>query len=382
MLHKKQKILYLCDASSIFNYELLRQFKNEKFDITLLNIGSEPKNFDYSNLLSEKNIFQLKYNQRILKIPIFGGLYRVLLLFNKLITFKRYDIIHIQFVATDYSILAPLLNYKSNKLILSFWGSDIYRISQLKKYFQKTLIKSASNITFTNEITEEFFNSTTDNKYINKTKTIRFGVELISYLEKIRLKPKLESKKYFDLPFDKKILTIGYNGRVEQQHLKIIKELDKLDIKEKNKIHIICPMTYLTNKKYVNEIANKLSQYNISFSFITKYLSIEELAKLRHSSDYMINFQTTDQFSASVLEYMYTDNIVISGKWLPYDSMKKNKLFFIESDFNDLLKEIKILLNNEDKYLKNIKNNYNIVNELLSWENNIKKWIKLYEDKV
>lgn len=139
MLHKKQKILYLCDASSIFNYELLRQFKNEKFDITLLNIGSEPKNFDYSNLLSEKNIFQLKYNQRILKIPIFGGLYRVLLLFNKLITFKRYDIIHIQFVATDYSILAPLLNYKSNKLILSFWGSDIYRISQLKKYFQKNI---------------------------------------------------------------------------------------------------------------------------------------------------------------------------------------------------------------------------------------------------
>jgi hypothetical protein len=93
----------------------------------------------------------------------------------------------------------------------------------------------------------------------------------------------------------------------------------------------------------------------------------------------MLQLQITDQFSGSMQEHLFARNVVITGSWLPYDTLKEKGSYFIEidkvEDLNDVLPDV---INNFSTYEQRTTNNPGVITELSSWGKNIKQWAEMY----
>jgi glycosyltransferase involved in cell wall biosynthesis len=106
-----------------------------------------------------------------------------------------------------------------------------------------------------------------------------------------------------------------------------------------------------------------------------------EVAFLRLSSDIMIQVQNTDSFSSSMREHLYAGNVVITGDWLPYETLDKKGCFMLKVSDVDLVGEkLVYAINNLDSLKKRCQGNPEIIWELSSWENNIDSWCNLYDE--
>jgi hypothetical protein len=93
----------------------------------------------------------------------------------------------------------------------------------------------------------------------------------------------------------------------------------------------------------------------------------------------MIQLQTSDQFSGSMQEHLYTRNVVITGSWLPYKTMKDFGVNFIEIDkVSELANSLAKVIANYNEYYSNTDNNPEAILKLSSWQYNIQDWLALY----
>jgi len=105
-----------------------------------------------------------------------------------------------------------------------------------------------------------------------------------------------------------------------------------------------------------------------------------EIALIRKASDVFINVQVTDQFSGSMQEHLFAENVVITGDWLPYKTLDERGVFMRKvSSVDDVGRELLHVAHNLDSLRKNCLINPDIIWELSSWEKNIQSWVGLYE---
>lgn len=96
-------------------------------------------------------------------------------------------------------------------------------------------------------------------------------------------------------------------------------------------------------------------------------------------SDIMIHVQTTDQLSSTMLEEMYAGSIVLAGKWLPYQSLHKKGMFFLDVDeICDITMILEDVVENIEKYRTKCERNKVIVRKHSSWDELASKWYALW----
>ena len=201
----------------------------------------------------------------------------------------------------------------------------------------------------------------------------------LEYLKRNRM-TKMECKNKLGWKTDKLAIAIGYNASPKQQHISILDQFSDETMKEfVDKIQLIFPITYGGNKEYKQQLLSKIKQLPFAYYIYDAFLNDEQIAYLRKASDIMLQLQSTDQCSGSMLEHLYTNNVVITGNWLPYDSLKDNKLWFIEVSTIEELKGviIDVIENYKDYSMKTLYNT-NVVMNLFSWDKNIEDWYELY----
>ena len=171
------------------------------------------------------------------------------------------DIIHLHVPRHRYTLFLKYLK-KEYELIISYWGSDIFRIDNLHDHTiqNSTLSKARFITTTTPEM--EFAVLTRYGFYLSeKMRRARF-IHDNSYYEsadKLSLK-KDESwqedyKKSLNIDPSKIIILFGHNAHRENNHVKFLKVLRTLSKDTVSNFHIIFPWTYGDNeKKYINEL--------------------------------------------------------------------------------------------------------------------------------
>jgi len=293
---------------------------------------------------------------------------------------EKYDFIHIHYVSQDMLVLRKLFAKKSNNLLCSFWGSDFYRINDSQKRKLIPLLGQAKFITFSNSQMATDF-SKFYNHFPEKIKICRYGQTPMEELHKIDKIEKTECKKRFLFQSDKIIICVGYNLSEGQQHFKIIQNIEQAnELKDfSDKVLFVFPITYGSDQKYKLELKNRLLSFPYEYELIEHFLTDLEVAYLRKSTDIFIQLQKTDQFSGAMTENLYSQNIVITGAWLPYGDLLKMGVFLYQINSIDYLSELLI------KILKNIKaekirfhDNQLILKSFGFWRDNIKDWAKLY----
>lgn len=375
-----KKILIVGNAKSQHLYNLVLNVKknNHHIRIDILNLSTKSLN---SNSVFD-NVYECKKSlpSILYKIPVLSSLfYRF---FDLKIALKniseKYDLVNIHYVTIDTYFMWDRLKKISDNIMLSPWGSDVYRvknifIKKIKTVYDKCTYVSVPKIKFRNDIIDKF--SIDQSKIID----LGFGSSIIDKIIEFNSMGKTKAKRILNFE-NKFIITCGYNASELQNHSKIIDSINavkgqlKIDI---NNIILLLPMTYGGNNEYINNIEKKLQATNLPYKIYNNYLQDSEVALLRGCSDVFIHAQPTDAFSGSLQEYLLTDNQVINGKWTRYPDLEKfgEVPYHVFNDFDELKIKIVNAVNHEK--LKISKELKDFICEQ-SWVQKGKQWTEFY----
>lgn len=357
------KVVYFGDSGSYYNINLLNRIRNDDIDCQILDIFRELKNIP-------RKFEKIKF------VCTLESVYNLRKLLQKYGFNPDDDIAHINFVDFRYLFCVPYFRKNFKKYVIYFWGSDLYRQHKVLLKLMKPLYKNASNICFeTPKIADDFHKIIP--QFREKDYFLRFGLPILDEIDNANNEEIESFKTKFNIPSDKKIVVIGYNGRKEQQHINVVQNLTN-DVIAKS--FFIFPWTYGdASQEYVDALENLCKEKKLSYIFIKQRLSDSEIACLRYITDILVQVQTTDAFSASMLETLYAGKKVVTGNWLPYDILYENSVKMTAVSTADeggsvLEKVIGTELSENEKMT-----NKQAVSKLCKWENCIEMWKGLYK---
>jgi hypothetical protein len=373
------KICILGNCHSIFISQLVKNMKKQKpeFVIDGIQMGVN-KSFEFDNyfdkmfFLNNENISNIKILNKAIKYLRFK------LEFRKM---KRYDVVNIQFVNNFYKFFWSDIKKIADKIILSFWGSDFHRITEKERKNLIAILKEADFITFTSiGMAEEFKLYYSSSEISKKVRICRFGIESLDSILQVSNNQKNNFRKKYKITQNEIIVAVGYSAVKARRHIEIMNALLTLNDELLKKCHFVFQMNY-GDMVYKNQVKLFLKSTNIKYIVLEDFMSYDEISEFRVETDVMLNLPDMDQFSASMQEILFAKNIVITGKWLPYNLLWNSGVFaVILENFDDLSKTFKNTIEDIDTIRVKCKNNSQKIYEISSWETNTKKWIDLYID--
>jgi len=291
----------------------------------------------------------------------------------------NYDICQIHVVNPQYWYLRGVLQKKCRNVVSSIWGSDFYRVSRFSRRRQEMLFRISSAITFTNSNTLEEFDRYFHERYSDKLRVCRFGLAPLSELKNLRL-TKSECRRSLAIPNDSFLVTIGYNANPGQQHIGVLESINNYIGKLPANLYLLLPLTYGGPQNYKSSLKSWLDDSGLRYKLFSEFMPDRQIALIRKASDVFINVQVSDQFSGSMQEHLFAENVVITGDWLPYKTLDEKRVFMRKvSSVDDVGRELVHVVNNLDLLRKGCRENPGIIWELSSWEKNIQVWVDVYE---
>lgn len=360
------KILVLGDPNKFFRIEYVRNMK-KKYNQYEFHIASNIQ-LNVQNSVYDKVIY-LKYD------PSKNKFFQYLYLMSQIKELEDYDYIHIHSANMFWLPLLNSLKKKAKKIILTYYGSDFYRVNKKNKMLLVVYNQLVDKITFTSKRMKIDVSSYILNK--NKVKVIPFGITTFEDINICFEKGKVGLKNDMNIPVNNIVITVGYNATKQQRHLDILKTVQKVAGESRN-ITVLFPLNY-GDSKYKTQLIAELDKYDLDIKTSIHFLPSCEIAKLRYISDIMIHMQDSDQFSASIVEYLYAENVLINCSWIDYKELKEWGVYYREVlNYNELEMTLIDTIKNIDVE-KNKLNARLILNSKLDWEVVIEKWNKLYQ---
>lgn len=256
--------------------------------------------------------------------------YRVYLQLHRL---GHFDMADIHFVNPNVKPVMPLLKKLTNHIVISPWGSDVMRVdddSSLKEI--NTIFSQAEFITIgkgsqIGQCIIEKFNVDPEKMY-----KLGWGGEFFDYIQENANKVSVEdAKQRFGLS-GKYVITCGYNTTKGQRHLEIINAIGEIKDQLPKNLVLLIPCTYVFFKgkkdqkqQYVESIVNRCKELGLEVVLVEEHLNMEDLLKLRMSTDIFVHIQQSDAGSRSVMEYVYCNKKLVQGAWVCYKYLEKYK---------------------------------------------------------
>ncbi len=292
----------------------------------------------------------------------------------------KLDIIHIHYLSDGAYRFAWCAKAKNSKIIGTYWGSDIFRISEKNAKVIKKRFKKTDAITMMSEkIANRFFELYGDEFADKCIWNMPFGNEVFSHITEIEKRfSRKDCKNEFNADPERILISVGYNGTEAQQHDIVLEQLAHLSDVIKDRINLILHMGYgLNSEAYLQKVRDLSNALGIKTILLFTFLDFDEIAKLRLASDIYINAQTTDDYSGSVMEYLYAGCMLISGEWLNYRQLDKSGISYIKfNDFSELPKLVSEAV--ESEKVRFIENRAAITS-IFSWDCIKHKWHYLYD---
>ena len=311
---------------------------NPLVDITLLTDKAE----EMKNALTDKtvkiewyDVAPVSYKQPWLKFLAIKRRQRSF--FSKFSKGRKYDIVSVHFANKYMSFVYKDLRKMSDCLVMFPWGSDVLRIPkknlrQLSSLYKKAdYIAAWPDLPLGKKIMQEF--------NIDSTKLVGsfWGSDVVDYaIEHGDSISQETAKERFGLT-GRYVITCGYNPQSAQQHMAIIAAIDQVRNQLPSNMTLLFPMTYSGNlqlrQPYIKECKDECSKRDLNAVFLTDFLSVEDVYRLRKATDMFVHVQTTDVSSSSVKEYILCNKKIVHGSWVKYEALEAfQPLFYFPVD--------------------------------------------------
>ncbi len=240
--------------------------------------------------------------------------------FRNFVAGKHFDYISIQYIKPEYFFLLYYFKKCASHLVLTPWGSDVYRIGWLSKLFVKCIFNNAYITTGANDrFTEDYIKIFNVPK--NKLRFCNLGIETIDYIVNHKEKIDINEAKHQLGIENNYIITCGYNATPGQQHLEIIDAINNIKKNLPPNLLLLFPLTYPNNPDYIKEIKLRVNNYGLKAIYFEDFLDISRLFLLRQATDIFVHMQISDASCASLREYLLCDKKVVNGGWLHYPEL-------------------------------------------------------------
>ena len=381
MENKKYSLLIValyCYAGHIREVVSHLKEKNPLVDITILTNKPDDYN-DLVDKLAEICFYDVSSVDWI-KFPSLRFLvtkYKQIRFFSKFSKDKRFDIINIHFANRYMSFVYKYLRAMSDNIVITPWGSDLLRRPKEHLDQLSLLYNKADYITIPANSTGQIGKMLMTDFKIDPKKLVGsfWGSDLVDFAIKNGDSISQEdAKDRFGLS-GQYVITCGYNPQKSQQHKAIIAAIDQKRKQLPDNLTLLFPFNYARDfnilKDYIDEIKNECQKRNLHAVFVTEFLSVEDLYRLRKATDIFVHVQTSDAGARSVYEYILCNKKIINGSWVRYKGLEKYKpLFYFPVDKLENLGEVIVHAYNSD----NIKIPQEVMEIVLSrgWNNKIK----------
>ncbi len=372
-------VTYLKGASP-FIEELKDRLRLNNFEVIIFDM------FDMitvSYIDNKSNIVSHISNKFLIKlfnIKLLGTIFRII--FYKiyfLVKPLKADHIAIHYALAFYTFFVSDFKKMSKKFSVCLWGSDFYRISRFKKRFMTKLYDSCHSIIFCNTVMAIDFIDFYKKISINKIQYTGFGIAKLDLIHSLSKSNSLElMKNSLNIPKDKIIVSIGYNGSNAQQHLYIIEKISQLSRDMLSNLFLVIPFGYGGEVLYKNRIIEKLVHLGVEYNLYDEFLSDINVSKLRLCTDIVINAQISDAASASIQEHLFSGNLVLVGDWLPYKYFEDNGIWFWKFNNSNFQKIFCDILSDFSISKLSVSKNAEAIRRLSSWDNRILEWSQIY----
>jgi len=367
------------NGGKVFFDELIAALTKVGYAVDLLDWGSyiiHHDNFKSITDIKPKNRFLLA----LTKIPYIRKFARILLVKKtlKAVT-EKYDIINVHYGNAANNPYLKLFAQKGKKLVVTIWGSDYDRLPDEARQKARKLYDAADVINFGNPDMRDSFVSYF-NDYGKKVEIAGFGDSKLDQIVQLKAdEPRNKTKQMVGIAKDSLVITCGYKAFHVLQHFKMIEAIEQVRHNLPKDYLLIFPLTYHRNEQYVKQLKERLEQSGLNFLTFEKFLTDDEVSRIRLSSDIYITIPESDVASSSLLEYLTAGNVVIAGDWLPYGFHRKLGLYFHSTGLEDLAKKLDEVLSNFPEYSLSAKDNADIVRNTFAWDVKIKEWQKMFE---
>lgn len=291
-----------------------------------------------------------------------------------------YDLYHWHFAKPE-NLFAIDYIPPGSPLILSFWGSDLYRTAGVPEYSRQLhACERASVITMASPEMREAFLAKFGRHLQDKVRLVTFGTDKLGSCD-LGANGRTEFLERHGIPTDRIVICVGHNGQRANQHLAVLEQLGALPTRLLKKTAIVVPMTYGATPDYLAEVQRALESLPTMGHVLSERLDDEAVGQLRNATDVCVHIPVSDQFSASMAESLYSGAVLITGMWLPYRLLRAAGIHYHEvAHVSEIARELSGVLEHYQEEKTRSHGNREKVRDLVSWDHAISGWLEVYRE--
>ena len=321
------------------------------FDTDFFERNHNPEDYPVDNYYSLDNHW---YNVFIRLIP------KLRVKYANLLTLRKYghvlgkspvNLVVVVQIPEYANELVRLAHENGAKVVFQPYGSDVLRVSgKAKERLMEAFAKVDGVCGYDNSGT---INAARDVYQVPQEK-LRIqhlyleGVKRIMEYQGKKTKEEMTSE--IGINYSDYNIVCGYSGRETHRHRAIIEALIGVkDVLPKG-YQIIFPMTYGAGThheiviNYAKELKAMCDKAGLKTVFLTEFLSDEQMAYLHLITDLFIEVQPTDNGNAFMIEALFAQNQIVTGRWLNYKNFEQygEPYYLIDSieDLPEMLRKI------------------------------------------
>lgn len=290
-----------------------------------------------------------------------------------------FDILHELYIWYYISPAIYRVRHLYKKIVLTYFGSDLYRNSFIERIMTVPSLAAADNITLISTDMMDYFKKSPSylRRYLKKCSIVDLGNMFYDRIAKLsRNRGFCKSSLGFNP--SKTLITIGYVGRPQMRQYETLKTLLS-DTRILNlQVQFAVPAYGISEENY-NKIQSLVKDTGTKIIVFRDFMDAEKVSSLRAATDIFIHAQTTDALSCAMLEHLFAGSIVVNGSWLQYGTLMDKNVYYKSFDkFASLSEEIIRIIDNIDKEKDLSSHNREIISQISSWDGLRPLWLKQY----
>lgn len=250
--------------------------------------------------------------------------------YKRLLTSSHFDVVLVYQIPQYADKLVTIAHANRAKILVEPFGSDILRASQsvrsrLMKAFSEVdgvVGRVKSNVLIASQ---EIYN--VPDEKLKEQREMASGVIMLK-----GLKGKYTRSEMHDaigIPYSNYNIVCGYSGRESHRHRIIIDALIKVKDILPEGCQVIFPMTYGAGQhheiiiNYAAQLKRVCDEAGLNTFFMTDFKTCEQMSCLHLITDLFIEIQPTDNGNAFMIEALYAQNQIVTGRWLNYQRFEQ-----------------------------------------------------------
>lgn len=309
-------------------------------------------------------------------------------IYNKYIVVEYFDVVHFHFCTRSNLEYLHFIG-KESKVICSFWGSDLWRASNIRdNYYVSKALNNANIITAQTPEMALALKAKYGIHLSDKIKDVRFTISTAIYdainIYRNDVQALQEFRQQYNLLPEKLVVALGHNAFQENNHLQLIEAMSTLPMEFKNKVIFVLHLSYGRVEDYLKILKHQMKNaIDLEFKIIEDFMNPEEIAKLRLVTDVMIHAPISDALSGTMTEVLYAGNKVVTGGWLSFGILRRNGIYFDEFEkFDQLSIKLVEVLANVKLDLHQRETNKRQIESFLFPDKTSNDWITLFKEST